>query len=69
MRIASVSVQVGRKFTRNYNSVNDMVGFTADLREDDNYEEVIRQLQAECLRLLLKEKSSQEKPANESPTD
>lgn len=59
MKITTVSVQVGRKISQNYNSVQNSVGLTADLEEGEDHQSAVERLQRECLRLLLKERSPQ----------
>jgi hypothetical protein len=55
MKVTSVTVQMGRTITKNYNSFQNSVGVTATLSDDENHEQVTRQLQKECYRLMLKE--------------
>ena len=64
MRIKSISVNVSRKFTRNFSSVQNSVGLTADLEEGEDHRTAVEHLQRECLDLLLREKA-QEKPVQE----
>jgi len=54
MRISAVTVHISAKRTVNYNSIQNSVGFTADLDEDDDPDVVVRQLQCKCRDLLLK---------------
>lgn len=54
MKVTSVSVQLSAKKTVNYQSVQNSVGLTADLDEDDRPDEVVRELQRQCHALLLK---------------
>ena len=55
MKITSVSVHLGRKVTRNYNSFDNSVGICADLTDGENHREAILQLQKECLQQLFRE--------------
>ena len=55
MKITSVSVHMSRKQTRNFNSYDNMVGIVADLEDGDRHDVVVRELQKECYRLLIKE--------------
>ncbi len=54
MKITSVSVQMSRTLSKNYNSFSNSVGLTGELAAGDDYEEVVAQLQRECFRHLLK---------------
>jgi len=54
MKITSVTVQIGRTVTNNYNSVRNDVGLTASLDEDDDPDEAVQELQRKCRDLLLK---------------
>jgi len=68
MKITSVSVQVGTTITTNFNSVRNDVGFTADLTEDDDPDEVVRQLQLRCRDLLLKRSDENGEKRTEHPS-
>ena len=61
MKVTSVTVQIGRKISQNYNSLSNSVGLSADLEDGEDHEQVVRHLQAECHRLLLREKAAQGK--------
>ena len=54
MRITQVTVQMGRKVSKNFNSFDNSVGLTANVAEDENHEEVIVALQKECFQQLIK---------------
>jgi hypothetical protein len=54
VRITQVTVQMGRKMSKNFNSFDNSVGLTANLTDDENHEEVIVALQKECFQQLIK---------------
>jgi hypothetical protein len=54
MKVTTVSVQMSRTISKNYNSFQNSVAATASITDDENQDQVTRHLQRECFRLLVK---------------
>jgi len=54
MKITSVSVELSRKRSSNFQSAYNLVGLTADLEEGEDACTVVKQLQREAAELLLR---------------
>lgn len=65
MKIKTVTVELGRKRTVNYQSSHNSVGFTAAVGDDDDPAAVVRELQRKAAELLLK----METPKRRAPDD
>lgn len=63
MKIRTVTVQMGATTTKDFNAVRNDVGFTADLDEGDDANEIVQQLQFKCRDLLLRSVKRGETPA------
>jgi hypothetical protein len=53
MTITTVTVQMGRTVSKNYNSFQNSVLLTATVADHEDHAQVTRQLQRECHRFLL----------------
>jgi hypothetical protein len=71
VKITTVTVHLGRKLSRNYNSFDNSVGLTGELAEGDDPDEAVTRLQKKCLRMLLKrnpfEEAAKRKAAEGQP--
>ncbi|NQU21802.1 MAG: hypothetical protein HQ567_11015 [Candidatus Nealsonbacteria bacterium] len=54
MKITTITAHIGRKITHQFNSFDNSVTLTAEVEPGDDPKQVVRRLQLECNRLLIK---------------
>lgn len=66
MKIKEIYVELSIKKSQDYQSCSNAVGLRGELEADDDPEKMVRQLQSQCYKLLLK-RAFPEAPASAKP--